>query len=230
MYPIQIISSEHKIPIDFLNSNQVSLTGTGSQLQSLSLIAESGWKKYSSCLRILEDNPKLKNKNGEYVIKTKSDDILKVYCDMTTDNGGYTMYPIVNGIRSFRSTDNNSCKEVGMDMLVPRTKDLFAYVIQRYGSSYFRVMPGIFKPTNGGNYTSVAMNSETAPDWKAVDGGKWWLRDTPYTEPSGDYTANCWLQVRSVSDINNITINDAGVGSCNSLYFTESYICSTNDK
>lgn len=30
-------------------------------------------------------------------------------------------------------------------------------------------------------------------DWQALDGKQWWIRDTVFTEPNGDYTAGCWL-------------------------------------
>ena len=57
------------------------------------------------------------------------------------------------------------------------------------------------------------------------DIGTWWLRDTPYSEPNGDYTANCFLNLYGSWTPSSLTFNDGGCsyGSGNN------YICSTND-
>jgi hypothetical protein len=68
-----------------------------------------------------------------------------------------------------------------------------------------------------------SMNSGQT-SWVAVDGGSWWMRDSTYSEPNGDYSANCWLWVYN-QDSNNIMFNDANCGYC-----TSNYLCSTNDK
>ena len=78
-----------------------------------------------------------------------------------------------------------------------------------------------------GDYLQVAMEysySEKARAWKAVDGGSWWLRDTKYGEPIGDYHANCWLGM-SCHTCNDYAFNDMSCG-----YSTTKYLCSTNDK
>ena len=144
--------------------------------------------------------------------------------------GGYTFYPIDSGLRTYRSTDNNSCKALGMDIVIPRTQAHLNALLTRYDSSYFATVPGISKPTSGGNYTNCIMRDPNTygtgcTDWQALDGGAWWLRDSTLSEPNGDYTANCWLRQSSGSSASNYTFND---GSCN--YSTVKYICSTNDK
>ena len=37
------------------------------------------------------------------------------------------------------------------------------------------------------------MNSESCGHAVATDGGRWWIRDTAYSEPNGDWTAGCFL-------------------------------------
>jgi hypothetical protein len=35
------------------------------------------------------------------------------------------------------------------------------------------------------------MNSQDgSPEWGVKDGGRWWLRDTTFSEPNGDYDLN----------------------------------------
>ena len=49
---------------------------------------------------------------------------------------------------------------------------------------YFSVIPGISRPTSGRGYSNKAMNSRTPNiDYRAIDGGTWWLRDNAYIQP-----------------------------------------------
>jgi len=57
--------------------------------------------------------------------------------------------------------------------------------------------------------------------WKTSDGAAWWLRSTTYSEPNGDYTANCYLYVyNNPTSADTIRFNDA---SC--AYHSRSYYC-----
>ena len=80
-----------------------------------------------------------------------------------------------------------------------------------------------------GDYRSFAMNSQTpqvAKNWRAVDGGGWWLRDTPFAKPSGHYLPGCWLPMRSWDVRQELRFED---DYCDHS-FTDDYICSPNDK
>jgi hypothetical protein len=102
----------------------------------------------------------------------------------------------------------------------------------------------IYKTTSGGNYTGYAMfdprlgNSGStagsyngAPDWVCKDGGLWYIKDTPWGEPSGDYVANALLGIYSeilypqwLTPYGSPGFNDA-----NDIYYTGStYLVSTN--
>jgi hypothetical protein len=175
-----------------------------------------------SCAEILLGDPSSTSRN--YVINPKGRGDITVFCDMTTDGGGYDYYPVSNGIRTYRSRERNSCHDVGLEMVVPRTKEHWRAMLTKYGGGYFEAVPGVSKPYSGGNYSGYAMNSRTVPDWRAVDGGSWWIRDTPYGEPNGNYHEDCWLRLYS-HDVNNLTFDDA---DCR--FSTASYICSTNTK
>jgi hypothetical protein len=65
-----------------------------------------------------------------------------------------------------------------------------------------------------------------APDWQVPDGGRWWLRDSVYGEPNGNYTNNGFLrlyQVTSTGYINNF--DDLGAAATSTTY-----LVSTNAK
>ncbi len=116
-----------------------------------------------------------------------------------------------------------------MDIFYPRSKAQWTWVLAKFGAGYFATIPGVTKPGNGGNYTGCAMRNPTSygsgcSDWKVPDGGRWWLRDSTYGEPNGDYDGNCWLSMYNHS-AGDIQFND---GNCS--YATTKYLCSTNDK
>ena len=182
----------------------------------------------ASCASILSTYPTAPS--GTYHIY-RSSTKFAVYCDMTTDSGGYTYYPVDSGLQTYRTTDNNTCKGLGMDIVAPRTQAHWDAMLSRYGTTYFSVVPGVYKSSGGGSYTNCIMRSPAhyasgCADWTVVGGGKWWLRDTTYGEPNGDYTANCWLNASwSGSTVATLGFND---GNCS--FSTTKYICSTNDK
>merc|ERR1719271_2262050 len=67
------------------------------------------------------------------------------------------------------------------------------------------------------------MNSKVPQQatWKTADGSPWWLRSTTYSEPNGDYTANCYLDLwRTPTSPDTVQWND---GSCS--YHSRSYYC-----
>ena len=176
----------------------------------------------TSCLEILNETPSAAD--GNYWIDPAGSAI-EVVCDMNTDGGGYTYYAVSGGLTTSTYNDNNTCKTLGMDIVMPRSQAHWDSMISRFSSSYFPFIPGVYKASSGGNYTGCAMNSSGCSDWRVGDGGSWWLRSSTYSEPNGDYTAYCWLGTRSVASSSNITYND---GNC--IYSGSSYICSTNDK
>ena len=130
--------------------------------------------------------------------------------------------------RSCKSTDDDSCKDFGLNIVIPRSRRHWSMLLSRYPRStrdYFTTIPGIMKPSNKGIASNVPMNSKHRGigDFQAIDGGPWWLRDTSYSEPNGDYSAYCWLN-GNPWNVDAISMDDQGCNSC-----TDFYICSSNE-
>ena len=74
----------------------------------------------SSCLAIRWASPG--SPSGWYWIKPGATTIY-AYCDMTTDGGGYTMYPCMGCTSTNLATAANGCTALGgMNIVVPRTR------------------------------------------------------------------------------------------------------------
>eukprot|EP00051_Salpingoeca_urceolata_P003411 m.57520 g.57520 ORF g.57520 m.57520 type:complete len:608 (-) comp12752_c1_seq1:118-1941(-) len=125
-----------------------------------------------------------------------------------------------------RTTDDNTCKDFGMVITPYRSKAHFQALINKWGASdhYFTAVSGLSKPTDGGSFTSCVMQSKNSHcnQWQATDGGEWWLSDKTYTEPNGDYDANCYLDHWS-HDPDNMEFNDASCAISTSRYICISY-------
>jgi hypothetical protein len=83
----------------------------------------------------------------------------------------------------------------------------------------------VTRSSNGcGGCTRNAMNAGTAKQstWRTKDGAPWWFRDQgqTYSEPNGDYKANCYLDLWHSPTPDKIVWND---GNCN--YHSKSYYC-----
>jgi hypothetical protein len=179
--------------------------------------------------------------SGWYWIKSASmPNALQMYVDMTEDGGGYDFYFITAGPDVGYVTDTNGGTPLGLDLVMPRSKYHWRAMqnavinASSVGSfyDYFRTSYGVYRNTNeyGWNFTANAMNSSdptASQAWAVKDGGRWWLRDTPYSEPNGDYTLNGLLSGGMYDgwNLGDFNFNDG------STYFTGNYyLVSTNAK
>ena len=179
----------------------------------------------ASCKDVLREDPSAES--GWYAIVLPSGTEAEAWCDMRADGGGYTAVPVAAGVKSYRSTDWDSCKAMGLQMVVPRTRAHLNGLLAQFGSSYFSTAPGVTNPSGGRKYTDTQMNyafSPKAREWAAVAGGSWFLKGSTAGEPNGDYTADCWLKM-SCHSCPEVNLNDY---RCR--YGTSKYVCSPNDK
>ena len=85
------------------------------------------------------------------------------------------------------------------------------------------------------NYTAVIMRSPAyygtgSSAHRVKDGGRWWLRDTTFSEPNGDYGAYGLLGGYGVPAVN-YDLSDLGFNDGTSNYPTGNYyLVSTNLK
>lgn len=198
--------------------------------------ATSGFAIYSS-------NPWLPN--GYYWIQSSTmPNPVKMYVDIK--NGGFDFHQITGGISVNNPSSSHTGTPLGLDLIIPRSKDhwkaIYNYVYNVLGTTYSNTLStiNIYKTTNGGNYTGYAMydprfgnngSYNGAPDWIAKDGGLWYIKDVPFGEPNGDYSANTFLGTYSIETYPQwlTSYGSPGFNDITSGYYTGSnYIVSTN--
>jgi hypothetical protein len=185
-----------------------------------------------SCMTILQKNPNAQS--GSYEIQDDTfngGSPLSVYCDMDTDGGGYTIYQCQGCQSANKAWQPNGCTDLGLQWLVPRSYE-HVCAIKDESFTFGNIVGGVVGKHNGdrgNNWTPFAFNSDTGMpltnNWVAVDGGTWWLRDSSFSEPNGDYSQGAFLGPGLVCNRNH-HFNDltGGYGS------GSNYLCSTNDK
>ena len=179
----------------------------------------------------------------------------EVYC-FEIDGALYDIIPITSGETTCGKDDTNSCPE-GTNIWVPRGYGHAKYVWDTFMSPNNDYMfAGIYRSDDGcGSCTSFSMNSDdmatyvAAADYNigwtsvAFEPEPWFMRSNYWSEPNGDYDANCWLSIYGFDyDYNNgygygyyyyPNDDDSGEGGFqfndfNCEYCYSSYLCSTN--
>ena len=122
---------------------------------------------------------------------------------------------ITNGLEVSKSIQPNSCPS-GWKIWSPRNKNDWALVYNALGKSidnYPRkplLIVDVTRNANGcGGCKNYPMNSNAPQQssWKTKDGSAWWLRDTKFNQPDGDYKANCYLSIDNVDPVD-VRMND----------------------
>jgi hypothetical protein len=190
-----------------------------------------------SCLDLLNANPTAPS--GEYWIDpTNAGNEVQVYCDMTTNGGGYTFWKIDHGSSVNASTAESQCGSRNMRLLIPRDANHLASAITVArdttigpggGDGYMYIL-GIYPNGNGQTCRNTPLNSSNSScNWSAGDGGPFWIGDTSgVSEPNGDNCTTCSMYYSWNTDGTVAWYNDAYVSQGG--YLSQYYICDTADK
>lgn len=189
--------------------------------------------------------------SGTYWIKSSTmPNALQMYVDMTQEDGGYDFYPITGGISTNFYGQNHSGQLLGLDIVYPRSpqhwqamRNYVSNVLGDTGNNFFQTTYCVYRTTSttggsrSGNYTGVIMRDPRfygtgTEDWRTGDGGRWWLRNTTFGEPNGDYSARAYLGLASGGySFVGYSGGDIGFNDGTASYaLGTSYLVSTNAK
>jgi len=164
---------------------------------------------------------------AEISLKAASGSPTSCKCKRVTLNGPYSAGPMVKctGCRDVRTANQKNSCPLGTKIFSPASKSDWQTFFSSAGSLYApHWIIDVTRPKNGcGGCTSNPMNSgnRKQQSWSTSDGSPWWLRSTRYSEPNGDYNANCFLNLwNNPRRASAVTFND---GRCN--YHAKSYYC-----
>lgn len=174
--------------------------------------------------------------DGMYTVAPEGVEPFDVYCDMTTDGGGYTFLKIDPKGNYFAKDAELECDKYGMDLFIPRTKEhkTRAWAISNdanigpdASANYLRIL-GIYPKQNGAKCTKMPMNfGNKSCGWKASDDGPWYVHEvTNISEPNGDNNVigsmyYGWKQNGDISWHNDISGNG---------YSSNRFMCDFGDK
>jgi hypothetical protein len=167
-------------------------------------------KKAASCLE-LKQAWGATALDGKYQIwPDTSEPALDVFCDMTTDDGGYTFVkyaaPESGGPLPAEEAEV-ACAGLGLHLFIPRTESHLASAVERAFdptfksvgnnlpssfSDYLRIF-AIYPVVAGMTCVGQPFNSEKCLEWQAADGEAYWVSDTVLSvgEPSTGNCENC---------------------------------------
>lgn len=153
-------------------------------------------------------------------------------CGSNYDGGGYDMY-LCQGCSSINYYNSgNSCGGVGLSLWSPRSQPCWQAAQSIWGWTTGTGNGGmtyVYKPNGGGNYTGGPFRQGNFygsgyNDWRVIDNGRWWLRNTGFGEPNGDYDGFGCLQMYGQTGYE-MGFNDGGAYNTGGQY-----VCSTNAK
>ena len=128
---------------------------------------------------------------GVYKIHPKDNVDVDAFCDMDTDDGGYTFVKYGGVAAIGAAAAEAKCGTIGMRLLVPRTpahlEATIAFVQNNdiapaegmpplKASNYMKIF-GIYPKDVGASCVDAPLNMDSCPEWEASDKGAWWISD-----------------------------------------------------
>lgn len=153
-------------------------------------------------------------------------------CGSNYDGGGFDMY-LCQGCSGFQYFNSgNSCSGLGLSIWAPRSQPCWQAAQSIWGWTTGTGNGGltyVYKPNGGGNYTGGPFRQGNYygsgyNDWRVIDGGRWWVRNTGFGEPNGDYDGYGGLGMYGQNGYE-MGFNDGGAANGGGQY-----VCSTNAK
>jgi len=180
---------------------------------------------------------------GVYPIYPKMNLQVDAFCDMETDEGGYTFVKFGGTDPLTAVAAETKCSELGLHLLVPRTA---AHLAASYAvasdqdvapiegdppmtaSNYLRIF-GVYPKTAGESCVGQPLNKSACPEWEASDKDAWWISDTvlALNEPSTNNCAKCSMIYFWTGDMLSSYISFVGDGMGADSNF---FICDAGDK
>jgi len=162
-------------------------------------------------------------------LKPKAGSPSSCICKAVVHKGTYSAGQLIKCQKCldvYKSLQKNSCPP-GTKIFSPRTReDWTTFIASATPLKAPHWIIDITRSTDGcGTCSNHSMNSDTANQgtWHTKDNSAWWLKNTAYAQPSGDYEANCYMALTGTpASADDIAFDD---DYCN--VHSRSYYCQT---
>jgi len=149
-------------------------------------------------------------------------------CSSIVLAGSYSAGALIkceNCLDVHKSTQKNSCP-MGTKIFSPSSREDWKTFLASAGPLRSpNWIIDVTRPQNGcGGCKKFPMKGDEPAQmtWRTTDGSPWWLRSNTYSEPNGDYKANCYMALwRTPENEQNIMFNDHDCKAHSNAYYCQ---------